>query len=178
MISISQFKNKGNAKGSIADNDEIVIFNSENAGKAIVILFSTLKAALKTYFDTLYSGGAVKATEVTVASNTTLTVANVSGTIITNYGQGASTVTATLPTAEAGLNFVAIMGTTQGSYQWKLKAGTNDKIFLDGTAGTDNQCAIVTPEQGNAIHFCTFKTGSSSWDWKATTLTGVWTAGA
>lgn len=176
MLNLNQVKNRGSAKGSITDNDEIVIFNSESLGKAVVILFSTLKATLKAYFDTLYAGGVAKATEVTAASSTTLTVANVSGTIITNYGQGTADVIATLPAAESGLNFVATIGTAQASNKWGFRAGTNDKIYLDGVAGSDNQYVKCTPASGYTITGYTFKNSDGNYDWIFITGVGTWTA--
>jgi len=107
-----------------------------------------------------------------------LSASDCRGTIINNYGQASATITKTLPVAEAGLNFVAICGSAPGAYQWKIKANTSDKIYLNGTAGTDNQSVIVTPTIGNYITFATFKTGASTWDWIATTGSGSWTAGA
>ena len=120
----------------------------------------------------------ILATEVDGSATTNLTSANVSSTIITNYGQTTATQTLTLPAAAAGMNFIAVVGTTQASYYWKIKAASVDKIYLDGVAGTDNQCAQVTPTIGNFITFVTFKTGASSWDWLATTGNGTWTAQA
>ena len=127
-----------------------------------------------------YSGisGYNNANEVDGSANLSASVAQVSGTIISNYGQAASNVTVTLPTAAAGMNFVGTVGTAQAGNTWKFKAGTNDKIYLDGVAGTDNQSAIVTPAVGNYITFITFKTGSATWDWIARSGNGTWTAGA
>jgi hypothetical protein len=114
--------------------------------------------------------------EVNGSATASLTSNNCSNTILNNFGQTAI-CTLTLPVAIAGLSFVAICGATS-TYQWKLKANTTNKIYLDGIAGTNNQCAIVTPTIGNYITFATFKTGASTWDWLATTGNGTWTAGA
>lgn len=120
----------------------------------------------------------ILATEVDGSVTANLTSANVSSTVITNYGQTTATQTLTLPAAAAGMNFIAVVGTTQASYYWKIKAASVDKIYLDGVAGTDNQCAQVTPAIGNFITFATFKTGAAAWDWLATTGNGTWTAQA
>jgi hypothetical protein len=107
-----------------------------------------------------------------------LSAANVSNTVISNYGQAASNVALTLPAAAAGYSFIAVVGTAQSGNTWKITADTNDKIYLDGTAGTDNQSVIVTPAVGNFITFISFQTGSSAYDWIAVTGNGTWTAGA
>lgn len=107
-----------------------------------------------------------------------LSVADVTNTLITNYGQGAADVALTLPTAAAGMSFVAVVGTVQAGNTWKFTADTNDKIYLDGTGGTDNQSAIVTPAVGDCITLFTFQTGEGAYDWIAKTVSGTWTAGA
>ncbi len=110
----------------------------------------------------------------------TLTAAQVSGTVLTNFGQGAEDVQIKLPTAAAGYSFVAVMATAPSGNTWKVTADTNDKIYLDGVAGTDGQSAIVTPSVGNFITFFSFQTGESpdTYDWIAQTGQGTWTAGA
>ena len=94
------------------------------------------------------------------------------------YNSSSVNVTVTLPTAAAGMNFIAVVGTAQAANTWKIKAGTNDKIYFDGVAGTDNQSVYCTPAVGNYITFATFRTGASAWDWIARTGYGTWTAGA
>ncbi len=107
-----------------------------------------------------------------------LTSAKVSNTTVSNQGQAASNIALTLPTATVGLSFVAIVGTTQGSNTWKFTADTNDKIYLDGIAGNDNESAIVTPTVGEYCAFYTFLSGSGTYDWIAASGVGTWTAGA
>ena len=55
---------------------------------------------------------------------------------------------------------------------------TNDKIYLDGIAGNDNESAIVTPTVGEYCAFYTFLSGSGTYDWIAASGVGTWTAGA
>ena len=112
------------------------------------------------------------------SSSGSLSAANVSGTVITNYGQAASDVALALPTAASGYSFVGVVGTTQAGNTWKFTADTSDKIYLDGVAGTDNQSVIVTPAVGNFITLFTFQTGAGAYDWIAVTGNGTWTAGA
>ncbi len=113
--------------------------------------------------------------EVVKTSTGNLSTAEVSGTIINNYGQ-ANDVTLTLPTATSGLSFMVVLGTTVAKY-FRIKANTNDKIYLDGTAGTDNYyVGIASAAIGAMISFATFQTGASSYDWVATTISGTWEA--
>lgn len=116
--------------------------------------------------------------EVDGHSSGALTAAQCSGTIVYNTGMGAGDVALTLPAAAAGYSFVAVVGTTQGANTWKFTADTNDKIYLDGVAGTDNQSAIVTPTIGDYASFFTFKSGASTYDWICRSGYGTWTAGA
>jgi len=110
------------------------------------------------------------ATEVDGSAAANLTAAQVSGTVISNYGQGAGDVALTLPTAAAGYNALFVVGTAQ-SNKWGVRANTNDKIYLlaaDGTvaAGSDNGYARMTAAVvGQSFACWTFKTGSSAWDW-------------
>jgi hypothetical protein len=109
--------------------------------------------------------------EVDGSADASLTAAQVSSTIVTNYGQAASDVALTLPTAAAGYNALFVVGTAQ-SNKWGVRAGTNDKIYLiaaDGTisAGSDNGYARMTAAQvGQSFACWTFKTGSSAYDWQ------------
>jgi len=117
-----------------------------------------------------------KITNVIKSSTTTLTADECKGTLINNYGQVDET-TLTLPTADEGLNFMAIIG-TDGAGSFHLKAGSSDKIYLDGTALDDgDKVSLTTPVVGNAINFTSFQTGASSYDWIAQTIDGTWIDG-
>lgn len=113
--------------------------------------------------------------EVVKTATGNLSVAEVSGTIINNYEQ-ANDVTLTLPTATSGLSFMVVLGTTVAKY-FRIQAGTNDKIYLDGVAGSDNEyVGLASASIGAMISFATFQTGASTYDWVATTISGTWEA--
>jgi hypothetical protein len=115
--------------------------------------------------------------EIVQASSDTLTAAEVKGTVINNYDQGAADNLQTLPTAAEGMSFMLVCGTAQAANYFGVQADTNDKIYLDGTAGSDNGIVkINAPVVGAKIYFHTFQTGASTWDWAADTITGTWVA--
>lgn len=115
--------------------------------------------------------------EIIQASSDILIAAEVKGTIISNYGQGAADNLQTLPTAAEGMSFMAVCGTAQASNYFGFKADTNDKFYLDGTAGSDNGIVkIAAPVVGAKIYFHTFQTGADTYDWGADTITGAWIA--
>lgn len=101
---------------------------------------------------------------------TALTAANVSNTVITNYGQGAADVFLLLPAAAAGYSFLATVATAQANH-FGVEAAANDKIYLiaaDGTiaAGDDAAGVVMTAAQVGQQFACwTFRTGASAFDW-------------
>lgn len=102
--------------------------------------------------------------EVTKSETGTLTAAECSGTLMSNYGQTEEN-TQTLPTASEGLNAIVVIGTS-GAGAFHLKAGPSDKIYLDGTALDDgDKVSIATPAVGDHFTFISFQTGSSTLDW-------------
>jgi len=115
--------------------------------------------------------------EIVQASSDTLTVAELRGQLISNYGQGAADNLQGLPTAAEGMSFMLVCGTAQAANYFGVQADTNDKIYLDGTAGSDNGIVkINAPVVGAKIYFHTFQTGDSAWDWAADTISGLWVA--
>jgi hypothetical protein len=116
--------------------------------------------------------------EIIQSVSDTLTAAELKGIIISNYGQGASDNLQMLPRAAEGMSFVAVCGTAQDANYFRFQADTNDKIYLDGTAGSDNgYVEIAAPVVGAKIVFFTFQTGANVYDWAATTVSGTWVAG-
>jgi len=116
-----------------------------------------------------------KVNEVVKSSTATLTTAEVTGTIINNYGQDDDT-TLTLPTAAKGLTFMVVLGTEVDNY-FHIKPDTNDKIYLNGTAGADGEyVGVSSAVAGSAISFTAFKTGTDTYDWLAVPIAGDWEA--
>lgn len=102
--------------------------------------------------------------EIVQSATDTLSVQECRNTIINNYGQLAAN-TQTLPTAESGLSGMVIIGTS-GAGALHLKAGANDKIYLDGTALDDaDKVSLAAPVVGDYFNFFAFKTGATSYDW-------------
>ena len=112
--------------------------------------------------------------QVTQAATDTLSIAEVSGTIISNYGQAGAN-TQTLPAAAAGYNGKVVIGTA-GAGAFNLKAGGSDKIYLDGTALDDgDKVALATPAVGDHFTFWSFQTGAGAYDWIVFTGIGTLT---
>lgn len=121
------------------------------------------------------SRGSIGPTEVVKAATASLTAAECSNTIINNYGQSAAS-TLTLPVAAAGLGGILVVGTS--GYALHLKAGSGDKLYLDGFALDDgDKASNSSPAVGDYITFWSFKTGASAWDWIAKSGDGTWTDG-
>lgn len=114
--------------------------------------------------------------EIISPSSATLSVEQVSGTVLNNFGQIADAVEQ-LPAIEAGLGFTVILGTTVAKY-YRLQAATNDKIYLNGTAGSNNgYIGISSAAAAATIEFKAFQTDTGKWSWFAKTLTDTWVAG-
>lgn len=102
-------------------------------------------------------------------------VAHCNGSIINNWGQGAE-ATLTLPVAASGLHFKVII--SEETYALHIKANTDDKIYLNGTAlDNTDKVSLATPAVADSAIFFTFLTGDSEWNWVCQTITGTWTDG-
>ena len=112
---------------------------------------------------------------ITKTADATLSVSDVTNTIISNYGQGAA-MTLTLPTAAANMAFLVIVSTTGNALH--IKAAANDKLILDSIALDDgDKASLATPVAGNSASFVSFQTGASTYDWIVTPISGVWSDG-
>ncbi|MFA5379806.1 MAG: hypothetical protein WC455_28870, partial [Dehalococcoidia bacterium] len=113
--------------------------------------------------------------EIVKTASGNLAAAEVSGTIINNYGQ-TEDATLALPTAASGMSFMVVCGTTVAKFMRLDPAGT-DLIYLDGVAGTDGKyVGIASAAVGAAISFVAIQTGESAYDWVATSISGTWAA--
>ena len=120
----------------------------------------------------------------------TLTVAEIMGTVITNYGQ-AEANTQTLPsTADvitavgSGVEvaFIAQIRTA-GAGAFHLKANGSDKHYFDDGSGTvtaltdGDKVSIATPAVGDTLVVMMIQTGAEAWDWLTTCTRGTATDG-
>lgn len=120
------------------------------------------------YYGTMY--GVIP--EIQVTDGLVLTARQCTGSSLTNYNQAAA-ITATLPSAASGLNFMAIIG-TQYNAAFKLQRAGADTIIADGNSG---KTYITSTNQaiGSEIACRTFQTGASAYTWKCTSVSGTWT---
>lgn len=115
--------------------------------------------------------------EIVVASSGNLSASYFKGIQLNNYGQGAADNLQALPTAAEGMTCTLVCGTAQAANYFGVQADTNDKIYLDGTPGSDNGIVkIAAPVVGAEIQFKTFQTGEGTYDWIANTVSGLWVA--
>jgi len=106
-------------------------------------------------------------------TSATLNEKEVNGTIINNYGQ-TTDVTLTLPEAKQGMSFIVVLGTGVAKY-FRIKANTNNKIYLNGVAGAlGGTIGIESAGAGCAISFVSFKTSENTYDWLAVAIYGDW----
>jgi hypothetical protein len=186
------------SKTTPVDADEIPLSNSQSSGALNALSWANLKAALSSLYEPalgnpdadgkvlastaagvrswVTAGTGSGVTEVIAASTATLSPANVSNTLINNYGQSAEN-TQTLPTGAAAYNGIVVIGTA-GMGAFHLKAGPNDKIYLDGVALDDgDKVTLANPAVGDYFSFWSFKTGPNSWDWRVVSGVGLLTDG-
>lgn len=136
------------------------------------------KAALYMRDEAGNSGPVAFATQVVInqAATDTLTINEVMGTTITNYGQAAEN-TQTLCAAAAGYK-ATVRILTSGAGAFHLKAGASDKIYLNGTALDDgDKVSLAAPAIGDQLSIESIQTGASAYDWLVLTENGLWIDG-
>lgn len=113
----------------------------------------------------------------TANADSPLTGPQCSGTIVSNYGMTDADCTIALPTAAEGYGFLAILPAVRARF-FKFQAGASDKIYLSGTAGSDNGHVGVASgyAAGAACSFFTFKDTDGGFDWFAVPVSGTWVA--
>ncbi len=125
--------------GTVATNNTIV--KDGTPSSAIEIVLPSTGGTLALAATPIVAGG---------SADLNLTAAQVSGTIVSNTGQGANDRNHTLPTAAAGLNFIGIVGEAQAASYYRFTAGTADTMCLDGTCGKD-YVSIAAPTRGAMV---------------------------
>lgn len=93
--------------------------------------------------------------------------------ILSTYGQVASNVTSTLPTAAANLVVIVTVGTAQASNYYRVAAASAGSMYLDGSATGKDYVQFSSPAVGNNFACVTFKTGSSAYSWICQTGAGT-----
>jgi hypothetical protein len=115
----------------------------------------------------------VKLVEVDGKSALTISEDQCTSTEIHNVGQGANDVVHNLPSAVAGLSFIATVGETQAANKWGFKAYAGQYIYLDGTiGGAAGTVKFAAPAVGNYATFFTFKR-ASDYAWVCKTGNGT-----
>jgi hypothetical protein len=160
--------------------------SGNNANKTTIAsmkaLFNTLVAA-----DVTIANAAASAANAAVATvqsmitqlyslsgsaSKTLSANNAIGAVIDNVGQ-VGNVNLVLPPASGGMSFMLCAGQAV-SGTWKIQAGTNDALYLNGVAGVNNGYVGITPTVGAYLSLFTFRTGVNSWEWMAIVGMGNW----
>ena len=113
----------------------------------------------------------------TASADSPLTALQVAGTIVNNYGMTDDDCVISLPTAAAGMSFLLILPAVRARY-FKLRAGSSDKIYLSGVAGSDNGYIGVASgyATGSCCSFFTFRASDGGYDWFAIPIFGSWVA--
>lgn len=117
-------------------------------------------------------GAAITPAEVDAhTTSTNLTAAQVSNTVIHNYGQVDEDVFTILPAAAAGYSFLISIADTEEGNHFCVEADGADQIYLIAAAGTyavgDAGAGVcfIEAQVGQQAACWTFKTGASSYDW-------------
>jgi hypothetical protein len=121
--------------------------------------------------------GILPAVYKTANADSPLTVDQCKKTLVNNYGMTDADCAINLPTAVSGLSFIVILSAVRARY-FKFRAGANDKIYLSGTAGSDNGYVGVASGYATATsaQFFTFKASDGGYDWFCLPIFGNWVA--
>ena len=134
---------------------------------------STTDTTVQTALETLNH---IKLLKIAHPATGTLSVDNMSGTIISNYGQTVEN-TITLDTCVDELNFLFQIEAT-GVGDVHIKAGSTDKFYFDGVALDDgDKITCTAPAIGDYIAIWVIQTGASSFDWLAESGRGTFSDG-
>jgi hypothetical protein len=113
----------------------------------------------------------------TASADSPLTALQCSKTIVSNYGMTDADCVISLPTAVEGLSFICILPAVRARY-FKFRAAATDKIYLSGTAGSDNGYVGVASgyATGVSCQMFTFKASDGGFDWFCLPIFGTWVA--
>jgi hypothetical protein len=112
---------------------------------------------------------------VSCATACSPTAAQLSNSIVSNYGQGAANVAITGPTPVAGMNFIMVVGTAQASNSWEYTSNTAN-VYLDGASTAVTNIIFAAPAVGNSFSCFSFQTGASTYSLRCTTVAGTSTS--
>ena len=116
----------------------------------------------------------------TASSDSTLTAAECSKTIVSNYGMTDADCIIDLPTAAEGLSFICILPAVRARYfRLRCPSAQADKIYLLGVAGSDDGYVGVASGYvtGASCQMFTFKASDGGYDWFCIPIFGTWVAG-
>jgi hypothetical protein len=118
----------------------------------------------------------------TASADSPLTVAECSGTVVSNYGMTDADCLVALPTAAEGLTFLCQLPAVRAKY-FRLQAGGTDKINLLASGawvpGSDNgYIGVASGYAANAaISLYCAKNTDGGFDWFAIPIADTWVAG-
>jgi len=140
------------------------------------LLATNVQAAIDEIVSNPPQTGSSNIREIIKNTSCTLTIDEVSNTIINNLGQS-NDVELILPEATSGLSFMVIIGMTS-SYKLILTANENNIIYLyeyqSDIFDSTSSVILNSVSKCNCIAFSTFKTGDK-YDWEAVSISGDWT---
>jgi hypothetical protein len=121
--------------------------------------------------------GLAKEIYKTASADSPLTALQCSKTIVSNYGMTDADCVISLPAAAEGLSFICILPAVRARY-FKFRAGATDKIYLGGTAGSDNGYIGVASGYvtGSSCQIFAFKASDGGFDWFCLPIFGTWVA--
>jgi hypothetical protein len=128
----------------------------------------------------LYDGGGMAAAskEFTKTATATLELLEVSGTVVTNYGEtDDANLVLTLPDLDAypGTNFIGKVSTAMPTYDFCFKTAADNAFVLDGTAGADNGCICnATPALRDKVACVATTTAAGAVEIDCETTRGTW----
>jgi hypothetical protein len=172
----------GNDAAQIYDtsvSSKTILLSPAGASNSVQTTIGVSSTAARTFTlpDRTGTGALTVLETINASAGFSATAAQMSSTILNNYGQTAANVTINMPVAEAGLNFLAIMGTAQNNF-WRLNATNGNKIYFDGTAGAANgYVQQATTVVGSYITCLSFQTAANALDYMCKSGAGTWVAG-